>query len=45
MLDVNNFLVRLFKGINGHDYFVTLSLSEEQLVKEAIMCGYLVKVQ
>lgn len=45
MLDANNFLVRVFRGINGHDYFVTLTLSEEELVKEAIMCGYLVKVQ
>ena len=29
MLDVNQFSVRLFKGVNGHDYFVTLTLSDE----------------
>jgi hypothetical protein len=44
MLDANHFSVRVFKGVNGSDYFVTLTLSEEQLVKEAVMCGYLVKV-
>jgi len=45
MLDANKFQVRLFKGVNGSDYFVTLTLSEEELVQEAVACGYLLKIQ
>jgi hypothetical protein len=45
MLDANSFSVRMFKGVSAHQYFVTLTLCETELVKEAVMCGYLVKVQ
>jgi len=44
MLDANSFSVRMFKGVSANKYFVTLTLSEAELVKEAVMCGYLVKV-
>ena len=36
ILDANHFSVRVFKGVNGSDYFVTLKLSEEHLIKEAV---------
>lgn len=45
MLDSNNFNVRIFKAVNRHEYFVTLTLTEEELIKEAVMSCYQVKVQ
>ena len=44
MLDANSFSVRIFKGVSAKQYFVTLTLNEAELVKEAVMCGHLVKV-